>query len=217
MATSEQLSILRRGNHTAKSSREADKLLNRVVARVGYNIEQEFGVPVFHHNFVYDDLIYSQAAGTQWGIEPDGGVLTVCIWGYLNLPILITDNKKQGTKLILITDKKRARGNAVERICKYLSQGQVWTKDEDILPLGGFFYGGDFADDSYIIGRLYHVTQGRDLNKVHVYKDKWGLGGASCFTRVRFFTEEEYYNICYSIASCAIRYYITKYGIETLL
>ncbi len=143
------------------------------------------------------------------GIRPDGGVLMIVINGK-RFPLIASEHKKQGD------GKNQSKGNAIERSSKNIMFMQTWMASEGILPYLFICCGKDFSQGSYIIDRVATMMHNYPLNKINLYKDKYGIGGPSLFYRAEggheAFSEKEMYDLCHEIAEKSLLYYQKKYG-----
>lgn len=88
-------------------------------------------------------------------MRPDGGILCVVI-GNETIPILITEDKKQGTNDCRFTEGKtrQATGNAVERGIKNIRAAEMLFHTGNVFPYVLFGSGCDFHPSETIAKRL---------------------------------------------------------------
>lgn len=90
-------------------------------------------------------------------MKPDGGII------FLNeIPILITEDKRQGTndKLFAKNVKRQASGNAIERAAKNIRGASMLFCGESFFPYAVFCSGCDFHSSETIIKRIDMMNMG---------------------------------------------------------
>jgi len=94
-------------------------------------------------------------ANTRVFMKPDGGILCVVI-GNETIPILITEDKKQGTNDSRFSEGKgrQATGNAVERGIKNIRAAEMLFHSGNVFPYVLFGSGCDFHPSETIAKRL---------------------------------------------------------------
>lgn len=147
-------------------------------------------------------------------MRPDGGLLYLVDKNNDLYPILIAEKKNQGTNDMREREGKgkQAKGNAIERLGKNVIGLKTYTMKWDIFPFVCFGDGCDFAAESSIIDRVKTMAMYGNLNEESIFPtDKVFLRGSFYF-RVKEWTREEMFRICYSIAEKSIYYFFAKYG-----
>jgi type II restriction enzyme len=154
-------------------------------------------------------------------IKPDGGFLWIKINGKKHY-ILIPEQKHQGTNDQRLLEGKsvQAKGNAVERLGKNLIGCETLFLDEDIFPFVVFLQGCDFCDDESTIGdRVRTIFRFLPSNTINLFYK--GRSAGSYFMRghsmkempgTSDWTNEEMFEIMFTIAKTSIEYYLEKYG-----
>ena len=199
---------------------------------IGCELEKKHGVHVYYESELKNPELYQHIPENRskhlleaknphrTGIRPDGGILMVEVMKngtQQRMPILISENKKQGdgkTYYKKDTGKPyQAKGNVVERLAKNVIFFQTWLADEGIMPFVALCYGKDFEAGSSIIDRVATIAHYHPANTVNVYKDKQNLGGFTWFYKETEFTEEEIYDVLFSVAEKSMKYYADKYKV----
>ena len=98
-------------------------------------------------------------------IRPDGGILCMN-----NIPVLVTEAKKQGTNTLREKEgkPKQAQGNAIERAHKNYNELKNIFDNYPFFPYLIFAYGCDFCTGSSIIDRCAAMTYYDSYNTLHV-------------------------------------------------
>lgn len=148
-------------------------------------------------------------------LQPDGGIIYIKI-NNQELPILISERKRQGTIDILLREHgkiQKARGNAIERLGKNILGFQTYFKilDENIFPFVVFGDGYDFDNNSTIRDRVITMNHFGGLNKINVI-NTLGFQRGSCFFRYEEWTNSEIFNILKEVTNQSITYYLKKHG-----
>lgn len=147
-------------------------------------------------------------------ITPDGGFVFIELNGK-SYPIFIGEVKKQGTnnKRAQEGKKKQAKGNAIERLGKNVSELRTWLWMEDIFPFVCFGYGCDFGEGSTILDRVLSISCRSPLNNINVYRTpREGFQSGTYFFREEQWTEQEMKDVISTVMKESISYYIGKYG-----
>lgn len=145
-------------------------------------------------------------------IKTDGGFLyVVCPKTSLKFPVLVSEQKKQGTNDVIIatTGKQQSRGNAIERLGKNVIGLRDFCLGLDIFPFVCFGYGIDFSANSSILDRVSTIASFSKLNQINLYDTKITkrkLG--SFYFRQEPFLATEIYKIIEEIALKSIEYYL---------
>ena len=151
-------------------------------------------------------------------ISPDGGVLFVKYKG-IDLPILISEAKKQGTLFFLengelredLTDtqialalsgKEQGKGNAIERAYKNIDEFKLYCEDLDYFPYVIFACGCDFESGSSILDRLDAMTryEPRNVNYVADLPQK-----VTIYVQEEYFTANEMFDKIYDVAKTSLK------------
>ncbi len=108
-------------------------------------------------------------------MKPDGGILFIIDKSCNKYPILIAEQKKQGTndEIIATNGKKQASGNAIERLGKNIIGFRTWLKDETIFPYVCFGWGWDFNDKSTILDRIIIIAEFGEINKINLFNTEF--------------------------------------------
>jgi hypothetical protein len=95
-------------------------------------------------------------------MKPDGGILMVTTATGETFPILIVEDKVQGTNdnLFKQNKKKQATGNAIERGAKNIRGAEMLFADRDIFPYVLFASGCDFHSSETIAKRIEMMNMG---------------------------------------------------------
>jgi len=151
-------------------------------------------------------------------ISPDGGVLFVKYKG-IDLPILISEAKKQGTLFFLqagklredLTDtqialalsgKEQGKGNAIERAYKNIDEFKLYCEDLNYFPYVIFACGCDFESGSSILDRLDAMTryEPRNVNYVADLPQK-----VTIYVQEEYFTANEMFDKIYDVAKTSLK------------
>ncbi len=95
------------------------------------------------------------------GMKPDGGIL-FAVAGETRIPLLIVEDKVQGTNDNLFADKKnrQATGNAIERGAKNIRGAEMLFAGLEIFPYVMFASGCDFHSTETIAKRIEMMNLG---------------------------------------------------------
>jgi hypothetical protein len=96
-------------------------------------------------------------------MKPDGGILyAISSIGDIRIPILIVEDKVQGTNDFLFEEgkKKQATGNAIERGAKNIRGAEMIFAGVDFFPYVMFASGCDFHHTETIAKRLEMMNMG---------------------------------------------------------
>lgn len=146
-------------------------------------------------------------------MKPDGGILYIIDNNNKMYPILIVEQKKQGTndRVIATTGKKQASGNAIERLGKNVIGFRTWMKNEAIFPFVCFGYGWDFNLNSSILDRVITIAEFGKLNQTNLYNTEQTNRGSFYFNEHPL-TKNQILAIIKDIAERSVQYYFSKYG-----
>ena len=151
-------------------------------------------------------------------ISPDGGVLFVKYKG-IDLPILISEAKKQGTLFFLengelredLTDtqialalsgKEQGKGNAIERAYKNIEEFKLYCEGLNYFPYVLFACGKDFESGSSILDRLDAMTryEPRNVNYVADLPQK-----VTAYVQDEYFSANEMFDKIYDVAQTSLK------------
>lgn len=237
MSNSEQLSkklmTIGGGKTLTKTPNKMDRLILNCVDEVKIKLQDQYGgkINLHHEKKIYlkdivaklkkiypnEDWLYNFETST---IKPDGGILYLVDKNNKKYPILIVEQKSQGTndRVMQETGKKQAKGNAIERLGKNLIGLRTWLKDEGIFPFVCFGSGCDFANDSSILDRVNTMAEFNGLNKInlHITHDSKRNSGSFYF-REKALLKNDFLKIMFDIAKRSIQYYFSKYKEENFI
>lgn len=97
----------------------------------------------------------------KYSIRPDGGILIMNLNG-VNIPLLIIEDKVQGTNDLLHEQKKKrqATGNAIERASKNIRAADMIFANQNTFPYVMFVSGCDFHSSETIAKRIEAMNYG---------------------------------------------------------
>jgi hypothetical protein len=112
-------------------------------------------------------------ANKKVSMKPDGGILFVTI-GEETYPILIVEDKVQGTNDVLFEAKKKrqATGNAIERGAKNIRGAEMIFAGMNIFPYVLFASGCDFHSCETIAKRIEMMNMGVPNHSIEVTPEK---------------------------------------------
>lgn len=95
-------------------------------------------------------------------MKPDGGILFAILGEAERIPILIVEDKVQGTNDILYSEnkKRQATGNAIERGAKNIRGAEMLFASQEIFPYVLFASGCDFHHSETISKRIEMMNMG---------------------------------------------------------
>lgn len=155
-------------------------------------------------------------------ISPDGGILSILSKeGDRAFPILTTEVKNQGPNDLREREglKRRAMGNAIERLGKNVIGFLAMMLDDGIIPFVCVGYGWHFHEGSSILDRVKTIAMFGELNRVNVIPE----GDEGLFNRGSFFFRREPWSlkemsdIMFDVGSRAIHYYFAKFGDDAFM
>lgn len=130
---------------------------------IGYKIVHEAKISLFECQTFFEKIggACPTPDNKKVYMRPDGGVL-FAISGKERIPILIVEDKVQGTNDKRFEDKKRrqATGNAIERGAKNIRGAEMLFAPFDIFPYVMFISGCDFHHTETISKRLEMMNMG---------------------------------------------------------
>lgn len=237
MSNSKQLSKIQRinggGKELTQTSSKMDNLILTCVDEIKIKLQNQYHnrINLCHEKKIYlkdivaklrkiypnEDWLYNFETST---IKPDGGILYLIDKGGKQYPILIAEQKSQGTnnRVIQETGKKQARGNAIERLGKNLIGLRTWLKDEEIFPFVCFGSGCDFEQNSSILDRVSTMAEFSKLNNINLFAtvDSKRCPGSFYFHE-KALLKNDFLKIMMDIAERSILYYFSKYGKESFI
>ena len=237
MSNSEQLSkkltTIGGGKTLTKTANKMDKLITSCVEEVKLKLQNEYcgKINLNHNTKIYlkdivaklkkiypnEDWFYNFEKST---IKPDGGILYLFDKNGKQYPILIAEQKSQGTnnRVVQETGKRQARGNAIERLGKNLIGLRIWLKNEEIFPFVCFGSGCDFEEKSSILDRVSTMAEFSKLNCINLFRttDTKRCPGSFYFQE-KGWLKNDYLKIMLEIANRSILYYFSKYGKENFI
>ena len=159
-------------------------------------------------------------------VSPDGGVLFVRYKG-IDLPILISEAKKQGTLFfkedgtlredltdtqisLALSGKNQGRGNAIERAYKNIEEFRLYCESLNYFPYVLFACGKDFESGSSILDRLDAMTryEPRNVNYVADCEDlETGRKEqkVTAYVQEDYFTANEMFDKIYDVAKTSLK------------
>lgn len=237
MSNSDQLSkklmTIGGGKTLTKTANKMDKLIVGCVKQIQIKLQEEYNgkINLYHDTKIYlKDIVaklrkvypneiwfYNFEKST---IKPDGGILYIVDNEGRQYPILIAEQKSQGTndRIVQETGKKQSKGNAIERLGKNLIGLRTWMKNEAIFPFVCFGSGCDFEPKSSILDRVITMAEFSKLNNINLYQtnDAKRTPGSFYFQE-KGFLKNDYLEIMLKIANRSIMYYFSKYGKEKFI
>ena len=140
---SKKLMTIGGGKTLTKTANKMDKLIVGCVKQIQIKLQEEYNgkINLYHDTKIYlKDIVaklrkiypneiwfYNFEKST---IKPDGGILYIVDNDGRQYPILIAEQKSQGTndRIVQETGKKQSKGNAIERLGKNLIGLRTWMK-----------------------------------------------------------------------------------------
>ena len=130
---------------------------------LGYTIVLEKTISLFECQAFYEKVGGPKPNPDNKSVcmRPDGGIL-FAVSGDIRIPILIVEDKVQGTNDILFQQnkKRQATGNAIERGAKNIRGAEMLFADMDIFPYVLFASGCDFHSTETIAKRIEMMNMG---------------------------------------------------------
>lgn len=228
MSSSKKMSQIQQklggGRKLTEISNKMDKLIYGLVSDLKVKLKNEFKIKILHEKNIKLKYIVEglrkKFPKEKWNykfdtssMKPDGGILFVIDNQDNKYPILIAEQKKQGTnnEIIATKGKKQASGNAIERMGKNVIGFRTWLKNESIFPYVCFGYGWDFHENSSILDRIITIAEFGELNKTNLYNTDFTKRGSFYF-KEHPLEKNKIFNVMYDIAKRSILYYFSKYG-----
>ena len=106
-------------------------------------------------------------------MKPDGGVLFAIVSDTIKIPLLIVEDKLQGTNDLKHTngEKRQATGNAIERGAKNIRGAEMLFASYDIFPYVLFASGCDFHKSETIAKRIEMMNMGVPNHYINIDKE----------------------------------------------
>lgn len=162
------------GRHLTDDSKHSEKTLEAAMKEIKVHAQERlapYNAVLLHAKTIslYECQTYFQAAGgpppnpENKGVymKPDGGILFAEI-GDKKIPLLITEDKVQGTNDVLFQQNKprQATGNAIERGAKNIRGSEMIFASRGVFPYAIFASGCDFHPTETIAKRLEMMNMG---------------------------------------------------------
>lgn len=139
-------------------------------------------------------------------MKPDGGIFYIILKNGEKIPILIIEDKVQGTNDIRFENgqEKQATGNAIERAAKNIRGSEMLFSGENIFPYIIFASGCDFHSCETIASRLVMMNMGYPNHLIELTPD---ITQEEINSKINFILENININKQrgYSIASCFVK------------
>ena len=105
------------------------------------------------------------------GMKPDGGIIILTKNG-IDIPILITEDKRQGTndQRLVENKEKQSLGNAIERAAKNIRGAGMVFAGQNIFPYVMFCSGCDFHSSETIRKRIDMMNMGVSPHSIEINK-----------------------------------------------
>ena len=174
------------GRHLNDNSKVSEKVLDSAMIEViKYTREKahSYGINIEHRTKVtlYECQEYFHRKGgpppnlenKKVFMKPDGGVLFAVISDTIKLPLLIVEDKLQGTNDLKHTngEKRQATGNAIERGAKNIRGAEMLFASYDIFPYVLFASGCDFHKSETIAKRIEMMNMGVPNHYINIDKE----------------------------------------------
>lgn len=106
-------------------------------------------------------------------MKPDGGIIVAIVNGE-EIPLLITEDKVQGTNdnLYEQNKKRQSTGNAIERAAKNIRGAEMIFSNMDVFPYALFASGCDLHHTETISKRIVMMNMGTPNHYIEVRPDK---------------------------------------------
>lgn len=143
----------------------------KIFQQIGYNVVLEKSISLFECQAFFEKVggPPPNPANNKVCMRPDGGIL-YAVSGDVKIPILIVEDKVQGTNDILhsLNKKRQATGNAIERGAKNIRGAEMLFAGEDIFPYVLFASGCDFHHTETIAKRIEMMNFGVPNSYVNI-------------------------------------------------
>jgi len=140
---------------------------------LGYKIAQEKNISLFECQTFFEKVggPLPNSDNKKVCMKPDGGIL-FAVSGEERIPILIVEDKVQGTndKLFEQKKKRQATGNAIERGGKNIRGAEMLFAGLEIFPYVMFVSGCDFHSTETIAKRIEMMNMGFPNHYVNIAK-----------------------------------------------
>ena len=181
------------GNHFTDDSRHSEKVLTDAIEQDIIPLTDELIKELFGEGFslrimkrmniselkriqkeVYPDAPEPSLQDEKTFITPDGGVWFLQSPDERLFPLMIIEDKKQGTndKLFSEGKKKQSLGNAIERYAKNVRASEMLFSGESIFPYVLFGSGCDFHSSETIPNRISSSNYGYPNHYIDVNPEK---------------------------------------------
>ncbi len=217
-----QSKILKDNPEAKKGQKEIAKAVISVIKKLKSHYDSSFinfhwvkKVPqkaIIDSTKKYFGLNHNYYEGDDSYILPDGGVVYCEIQNqkYMTIncfPLFCSEYKKQGT------DPDQAKGNAIERAFKNLSEYKLLTINQMFSSYYLFCSGSDFEEGSSIRDRLTSATLKRPFN-ISYYEKIKGESSASVYLNLKTWTCDEMVDIMFKDSVNIIDKYIMNTSIK---
>jgi hypothetical protein len=143
----------------------------KIFKQIGYKIVLEKSISLFECQTFFEKVggPKPNPANNKVCMRPDGGIL-YAVSGGVKIPILIVEDKVQGTNDILHSQnkKRQATGNAIERGAKNIRGAEMLFAGQDTFPYVLFASGCDFHHTETIAKRIEMMNFGVPNNYVNI-------------------------------------------------
>jgi hypothetical protein len=143
----------------------------KIFQQIGYKIVLEKSISLFECQTFFEKVggPKPNPANNKVCMRPDGGIL-YAVSGGVKIPILIVEDKVQGTNDILHSQnkKRQATGNAIERGAKNIRGAEMLFAGQDTFPYVLFASGCDFHHTETIAKRIEMMNFGVPNNYVNI-------------------------------------------------
>jgi len=216
--------MVKEGKHLNDDSCSSEETLRETMSEIilyanecfnplGYTIIAENSISLFDCQSLYESVSGSKpnTDNKKVSMRPDGGIL-FAISGDIRIPILIVEDKFQGTNDNLFEQKKKRQstGNAIERGAKNIRGAEMIFAGSEIFPYVMFASGCDFHSTETIAKRIEMMNMGTPNHYLDIsntttqeqlqariddivlqinLKKKYGVGIASVFVKAHKWNE----------------------------
>jgi hypothetical protein len=179
-----QIQMVEEGRRLNDDSCSSEKILSEAMCEIITYAKEHFeplGYTIVHekHISLYDcQSSFEKVGGPKPDpdnkkvcMRPDGGIL-FAISGEMRIPILIVEDKVQGTNDNLFEQKKKrqATGNAIERAAKNIRGAEMLFAGLEIFPYVMFASGCDFHSTETIAKRIEMMNMGIPNHYIDITK-----------------------------------------------
>jgi len=143
----------------------------KIFQQIGYNVVLEKSISLFECQTFFEKVggPKPNPVNNKVCMRPDGGIL-FAVSGDVKIPILVVEDKVQGTNDILHSQnkKRQATGNAIERGAKNIRGAEMLFAGQDTFPYVLFASGCDFHHSETIAKRIEMMNFGVPNNYVNI-------------------------------------------------